>query len=85
MIALRYPRGMEQYRDGEEVYMCLEKNTYGTPDSGFLWAEERTTMLFKHFSETTGDNHKVPNGPMHILLHLYHRDPCGSKRRFTQW
>ena len=27
MIALRYPRGMEQYRDGEEVYMCLEKNT----------------------------------------------------------
>ena len=49
MIALRYPRGMEQYRDGEEVYMCLQKNTYGTPDGGCLWTEERTGMLFKHF------------------------------------
>ena len=51
MIALRYPRGTEQYRDGKEVYMRLQKNTYGTPDGGFLWAEERTTMLFKHFSK----------------------------------
>ena len=42
---------MEQYRDGEEVYMCLQKNTYGTPDGGFLWAEERTTMLFENFSK----------------------------------
>ena len=83
MIALRYHRGMEQYRDGEEVYMCLQNKTTGhltVASCGRRRGQRCSLNIF----ETAVDNHKVPNGPMPILPHLYHRDSCGPKRRFTQ-
>ena len=36
---------------GSRHHTLRGRRTYGAPDSGFLWAEERTTMLFKHFSK----------------------------------
>ena len=43
-IALRYPRGLEQFsKDGEEQFMVLRllKNTYGKPDGANSWYKER--------------------------------------------
>ena len=54
-IALHYPRGMLQYNDaGEELYMCLHKNTYGKPDGANLWHKERDSFWLQHFDESRG-------------------------------
>ena len=51
-LALRYPRGMEQYNvAGEALYMCLHRNTYGTPDGANLWYKERDGFWLEHFND----------------------------------
>ena len=51
-MALHYPRGMDQYNraTGEQLYMALWLNTYGTPDGGNIWQGERNKFTKDHFN-----------------------------------
>jgi hypothetical protein len=58
-LALRYPRGMQQFGpDGEERFMALWKNTYGLPDGGYNWAEERNSFMMSEFNKTGWSIHQ---------------------------
>jgi site-specific DNA-cytosine methylase len=51
-LALEYPRGLQQYnQQGEKLYMCLLKNTYGKPDGANLWYKERDTFWLTFFND----------------------------------
>lgn len=58
MIALKYPKGREQFRDlgnGRKVpeYIILRKNCYGLPAAGKTWADYRD----KHMLERWNSSH----------------------------
>ena len=42
---------MEQYnQEGERLYMCLHRNTYGKPDGANLWGDERDDFILEKFN-----------------------------------
>ena len=51
-LAMNYPRGLEQFNaDGEKLYMCLHRNTYGKPDGANLWYKERDGFWLDFFND----------------------------------
>ena len=54
-LALRYPRGMEQYNAaGKLLFMCLHRNTYGTPDGCSVEGQGRVIGLHARCQEDAG-------------------------------
>ena len=52
-LAVNYPRGLEQYNaQGDKLYMCLHRNTYGKPDGANLWYKERDGFWLAFFNDS---------------------------------
>jgi len=56
MVALKYPKGYERYRDlshgrKEPEYIILRRNCYGLPAAGKHWADHRDKHMMKRWNQ----------------------------------
>jgi hypothetical protein len=51
-LILKYPKGLDRYDDqGNELFICCEKNLYGAPNSGRNWSKHRDKTLLEEFNK----------------------------------
>ena len=71
-IALRYPKGLEQFDDdGNELFMVMEANLYGAPNAGRNWSIHRDETLLAEFNKGDWTCVKAEMDPclFHFTLH----------------